>query len=86
MVECGLQNLGEAIIRDPQNRALYREYERIKKDLAKQQIARVKERIFKEKANAVMCGVALTKAFFDKFKHKVNKEYITCLKDDRGNH
>ena len=85
MMECGLQNLGEAIIRDPQNRALYREYERIKKDLAKQQIARVKERIFKEKANAVMCGVAPTKAFFDKFKHKVNKEYITCLKDDRGN-
>ena len=84
MMECGLQNLGEAILRDPQNKALYNEYERTKKDLAKQQLEKAKERIFKGKADAIMFGVLPTKTFFDKYKHKVNKGFIKCLKGSDG--
>ena len=84
MVECGLKNVGDAIMRDPENMALYREYDRIKKDLAAQQIKRVKEKIFREKANDVMYGVRPTKTFFDKYKHKINRDYIKCLRNEGG--
>ena len=55
-----------------------------KKNLAKEQINNVKEKIFREKANAVMLGVKPTKSFFEKYRHKINKDYIKCLRNDDG--
>ena len=68
MMEVGLDSLNQAILTNPSNKQLHKEYDRIKKDIAKQQINAVKEHIFKEKTNTILFGIKPTKAFFDKYK------------------
>lgn len=84
MLESGLSSLNQAVLFDPDNISLHKEYDKMKKELAQKQINAVKELIFKEKANTLLFGVKPTKSFFDKYKKKIVKEPINCLKNANG--
>ena len=84
MMESGLQGIGLEILNDPNNLALYKKYDSIKKDLAKKQLENVKEKIFKEKASNILHGPKPTKQFFMKYRKKITKQYFKCLKDENG--
>ena len=84
MSECGLENLNMAIIQDPTNKSLHKKYIEMKKELAKEQINQVKEKLFKDKAKAISCGIKPTKAFFTKYRKNIRQDYIKCLKNSEG--
>ena len=70
MEQCGLDNLYSAILQNPNNATLHKKYNELKKKLANQKIHDIKEKIFKEKANAILFGVQPTKTFFHEIQGK----------------
>ena len=70
MERCGLENINNAILQDPENKTLHKKYNDLKKKLANKKLNEIKEKMFKEKADAVLFGPQPTKMFFMKFKKK----------------
>ena len=56
----------------------------MKKKISNEQIKNVKGKIFKDKTNQLINSDRPTKYFFIKYKKKMGKNYIRCLKDSNG--